>query len=35
MATAAIALGKQACLYLVNLNSQRYWGHAKDYVEAL
>jgi GDPmannose 4,6-dehydratase len=35
MATAAIALGKQECLYLGNLNSQRDWGHAKDYVEAM
>jgi len=35
MATAAIAKGKQACLYLGNLNSQRDWGHAKDYVEAM
>ncbi|MDM1552245.1 GDP-mannose 4,6-dehydratase [Empedobacter falsenii] len=35
MATAAIALGVQDCLYLGNLNSQRDWGHAKDYVEAM
>ena len=35
MATAAIALGKQDCLYLGNLNSQRDWGHAKDYVEGM
>ena len=35
MATAAIALGKQDCLYLGNLNSQRDWGHARDYVEAM
>ncbi|PVD52646.1 GDP-mannose 4,6-dehydratase [Terrimonas sp.] len=35
MATAAIALGRQECLYLGNLNSQRDWGHAKDYVEAM
>jgi GDPmannose 4,6-dehydratase len=35
MATAAIAFGKQECLYLGNLNSQRDWGHAKDYVEAM
>ena len=35
MATAAIALGKQDCLYLGNLNSKRDWGHAKDYVEAM
>ena len=35
MATAAIAKGKQDVLYLGNLNSQRDWGHAKDYVEAM
>ncbi|MCL6460612.1 MAG: GDP-mannose 4,6-dehydratase [Flavobacterium micromati] len=35
MATAAIAKGKQDCMYLGNLNSQRDWGHAKDYVEAM
>jgi GDPmannose 4,6-dehydratase len=35
MATAAIAKGKQDCLFLGNLNSQRDWGHAKDYVEAM
>lgn len=35
MATAAIAKGKQECLFLGNLNSQRDWGHAKDYVEAM
>ena len=35
MAIAAIAHGKQECLYLGNLNSQRDWGHAKDYVEAM
>jgi GDPmannose 4,6-dehydratase len=35
MATAAIALDKQDCLYLGNLNAQRDWGHAKDYVEAM
>lgn len=35
MATAAIAKGKQECLYLGNLNAQRDWGHAKDYVEAM
>lgn len=35
MATAAIAVGSQDCLYLGNLNSQRDWGHAKDYVEAM
>jgi GDPmannose 4,6-dehydratase len=35
MAVAAIAKGKQDCLFLGNLNSQRDWGHAKDYVEAM
>lgn len=35
MATAAIAKGKQECLYLGNLNALRDWGHAKDYVEAM
>jgi GDPmannose 4,6-dehydratase len=35
MATAAIALGQQECLYLGNLDAQRDWGHAKDYVEAM
>lgn len=35
MATAAIALGRQECLYLGNLNALRDWGHAKDYVEAM
>ena len=32
---ARIALGMQDMLYLGNLNSQRDWGHAKDYVEAM
>jgi len=35
MATAAIALGHQDCLYLGNLDARRDWGHAKDYVEAM
>ena len=35
MATAAIALGLQDCLYLGNLNALRDWGHAKDYVHAM
>ncbi|QYH38990.1 GDP-mannose 4,6-dehydratase [Algoriphagus sp. NBT04N3] len=35
MAAAAIALGKQDCLYLGNLDAQRDWGHAKDYVKAM
>jgi GDPmannose 4,6-dehydratase len=35
MAVSRIAKGKQDCLYLGNLNAQRDWGHAKDYVEAM
>jgi GDPmannose 4,6-dehydratase len=35
MAAAAIALGKQDCLYLGNLDALRDWGHAKDYVRAM
>lgn len=35
MAAAKIALGLQDALYLGNLNSQRDWGHAKDYIEAM
>ncbi len=34
-ATSRIALGLQDTLYLGNLNAQRDWGHAKDYVEAM
>src|SRR5687767_14665856 len=34
-AAAKIALGLQDTVYLGNLNSQRDWGHAKDYVEAM
>src|SRR5688572_124387 len=34
-AAARIALGLQEKLYMGNLNSQRDWGHAKDYVEAM
>jgi GDPmannose 4,6-dehydratase len=34
-AAAKIALGLQDKLYLGNLNAQRDWGHAKDYVEAM
>lgn len=34
-AIAAIALGMQDCLYLGNLDAQRDWGHAKDYVEGM
>lgn len=31
-ALAKIMYGRQQCLYLGNLNAQRDWGHAKDYV---
>ena len=34
-AAAAIHLGRQACLYLGNLDAQRDWGHARDYVEGM
>jgi GDPmannose 4,6-dehydratase len=34
-AAAKILLGMQHKLYLGNLNAQRDWGHAKDYVEAM
>jgi GDPmannose 4,6-dehydratase len=34
-AAAKIALGLQDCLYLGNLDAQRDWGHAKDYVEGM
>lgn len=34
-ATAKIATGLQDKLYLGNLDAQRDWGHAKDYVEAM
>lgn len=32
---AKIALSKSSCLYLGNLDAQRDWGHAKDYIEAM
>lgn len=35
MAVAKIVLGQQDCLYLGNLDAQRDWGHAKDYVKAM
>lgn len=35
MAVSKIAKGKQDIVYLGNLNAQRDWGHAKDYVEAM
>jgi GDPmannose 4,6-dehydratase len=34
-AVAQIALGGSEKLYLGNLDAQRDWGHAKDYVEAM
>lgn len=34
-ATAKIAMGLQDILFLGNLDAQRDWGHAKDYVEAM
>lgn len=34
-AAARIALGLQEKLFLGNLDAQRDWGHAKDYVEAM
>ncbi|MCL6261222.1 GDP-mannose 4,6-dehydratase [Aquiflexum sp. TKW24L] len=32
---AGIALGLETCLYVGNLDAQRDWGHAKDYVAAM
>ncbi|MEJ2056382.1 MAG: GDP-mannose 4,6-dehydratase [Desulfofustis sp.] len=32
-AIARIALGLQKCMHLGNLNAQRDWGHARDYIE--
>jgi GDPmannose 4,6-dehydratase len=34
-AASKIVLGMQEKLFLGNLNAQRDWGHAKDYVEAM
>ncbi|WZL90764.1 GDP-mannose 4,6-dehydratase [Salinimicrobium sp. 3283s] len=34
-AVARIALGMQENFFLGNLNAERDWGHAKDYVEAM
>ncbi len=34
-AAAAIALGRQKMLYLGNLDAQRDWGHAREYVEGM
>ena len=35
LAVANIKAGKQECLYLGNLDAQRDWGHARDYVECM
>lgn len=34
-AASKIALGLQSTMYMGNLSSQRDWGHAKDYIEAM
>ncbi|MEO3472523.1 GDP-mannose 4,6-dehydratase [Roseomonas sp. CAU 1739] len=34
-AVAAISLGRQEALWLGNLDAQRDWGHARDYVEGM
>ena len=34
-AVAAIAHGKEDCLFLGNIDAKRDWGHARDYVEAM
>jgi GDPmannose 4,6-dehydratase len=34
-AVAAISLGLQHKLYLGNLNAERDWGHARDYIEGM
>ena len=34
-AAVKIAIGKENCLFLGNLNSQRDWGHASDFVEGM
>ncbi len=34
-AVAKISLGMQSKLYLGNLDAQRDWGHAKDYIEGM
>ena len=35
LAAARISQGLQDCLYLGNMDSQRDWGYAKDYVECM
>ena len=34
-AVARIALGMEPCLFLGNVDAQRDWGHARDYVEGM
>lgn len=34
-AVAAIKLGLQDCLYIGNLDAERDWGHAKDYIKGM
>ena len=34
-AAARISVGLEECLYLGNLDAQRDWGHAKEYVEGM
>lgn len=34
-AVAAIHLNQQDCLYMGNIDAQRDWGHARDYVEGM
>ncbi len=34
-AAVRIAMSLESCIYLGNLNAQRDWGHAKDYVEGM
>ena len=34
-AVARIALGKEECVVLGNLNARRDWGHARDFVEGI
>ena len=34
-AVAEIQLGRQQCVFLGNLDAQRDWGHARDYVEGM
>lgn len=34
-AVAKIALGKQDVMFIGNMDAERDWGHAKDYVEAM